>query len=716
MKKVISVLLLIASILSFYIVYEAEVTQYTKSIEEIEMNLPNSYKIMIPVNIDNKDKSKMYKSMISILDKYDGGIYYDRVSKDESTRIKYMYDKGNMYISNIELMDGEKLTSDTMETNKYLSTRKGEDELQIGRIATFNKNVNREIKTLRSMLEDKFNFSGPCYVAFKNNINIKDFIDEVETALDIKGVVVLDNVPKNIVQEDNYKMIIITIYFIVMILILYKLLSSYKKIGVKKLLGYSSKRIYVESILSLIKINLSVGIIATIPLCFIFFNQLNLYVYKFIFKFLICIGVETLVLIGICSIAYIYIFFIKISSMLKNKKPLTAIIVLNYIVKIVCSIVTIFFIIQATNNFEDIKSIFNKSYSNWEELNDFAVIPESSIPINIMNNSNSYENYLSIQKEMYKEFNEKGAIFANFNEFSPAIRNIRLEETNYYYESDNVFVNPNYLSKYKIYDSADNEIVISDTDADQILLVPDKYKYDEKNILGQAESFKEQQFYSIGENQKTKIIWIKSNQKVFTASIDINPKENNEIIDPIIYVVTENNASIYDYDYLLGKLGNPFKIKADTNKDAETTIREVFSKYGIEDYIGTITPVNEQVANSIQSAKDNIKNSIISMSLLIGVLIIIIVQNVINYFDKYKQKLAIEKLTGYKTIDKHKNYLISVIVCWNVVFSLSVLIYKSQVVKIGIIGIIGFIIEVIFSLLVLSVVEKKKIISIVKGE
>ena len=151
MKKVISVLLLIASILSFYIVYEAEVTQYTKSIEEIEMNLPNSYKIMIPVNIDNKDKSKMYKSMISILDKYDGGIYYDRVSKDESTRIKYMYDKGNMYISNIELMDGEKLTSDTMETNKYLSTRKGEDELQIGRIATFNVRV----KVLASFIDSK---------------------------------------------------------------------------------------------------------------------------------------------------------------------------------------------------------------------------------------------------------------------------------------------------------------------------------------------------------------------------------------------------------------------------------------------------------------------------------------------------------------------------------------------------------------------------------
>lgn len=364
--------------------------------------------------------------------------------------------------------------------------------------------------------------------------------------------------------------------------------------------------------------------------------------------------------------------------MLKNKKPLTGIIVLNYIAKIVCLISMMFFIVQVINNTENIKGIFNKNYSNWEVLDDFAVIPSSNIPIAAYNDSN----YSEVQQKLYKEFNEKGGIFAHFNEFSPAVRSIRLEETNYYYERDNVFVNPNYLSQYKIYDSENNEVVISDNDEDQIILVPDKYKYDEKNILELAKSFKSQQFFAKGENQKTKIIWTKSNQKVFTASVDINPDDGNEIIDPIIYILTENNASVSDYSYLLSVMGNLFKFKADKNKDAESTIREVFAKYGIEDYIGTITPVNEQVASSITNVKDNIKNSIIFMSLLIGVLIVIIIQNSINYFDKYKQKLAIKKLTGYKTIDKHKNYLIGIIICWNTVFSLSILIYKSSIFKI----------------------------------
>lgn len=716
MKKVISILLIISCVISYYISYGEERNELTKRIQEIEMNLSNNYRIMIPINIDNNDSKQNYKNITKILDKYEGSIYYDRVSKDQSTRVKYIYDKNSMYTSKIELTDGKKLTPDIMETNKYLSTRKIIDNLQIGRIASFNKKENREIKTLKSMIDDDFNFSGPCYIAFKNSINIKDFINELEASLHTKGISIIDKASVNITVNNNYKIIVVVIYFIIMLLVLYELLNSYKKIGLKKMFGYSVKDIYLEKILSLIKINLGIGTIVTIVMSFIFFNQLNIYVYSFILKFIFYLVIETLALVGICSIAYIYIFFIKISNMLKNKKPLTGIIVLNYIAKIGCLILVMFFIIQAINNFKNMNNIFNKGYSNWEKLNDFAVIPESKIPISVLQDNDSYNVYSEIQKKLYKEFNEKGAIFADFRNYSPAMRNTVLSQHNYYYETDNVVVNPNYLNQYKIFDSGNNEITISDSDDTQILLVPDKYKNDESKILQQATSFKEQQYYSTGKNQKTRIIWTKSNQKVFTAAIDINPDNSNEIIDPIIYVLTENNASISDYDYLLGKFSNPFKIKVDKNMDMENTVRQMFKKYGIENYIGKISPVNEQVASVIKDAKDSIRNSIIFTILLTAVLIVIILQNSINYFDKYKQKLAIQKLTGYKIIDKHENYFIGIIISWLLVFSLSILVYKWSILNTGIICMILFIIEIVFSVIVLNVIEKKKIISIIKGE
>lgn len=717
MKKIISVLLILATALSFYIAYSNQRNEYTKKMQDIELNLKNSYKIMIPVNVDKNDREKSYKSIVKTLDKFNGSIYYDRISKDEQTRIKYIYDKNNKYISNIEIIDGKKLTSEFIESNKYLSTSASKDDLQIGRIATFNKNVNEEIKTLKSMLDDNFNFSGSCYVAFDDDIKIEQFINELDLALNIKGIFVMNDIPMNINQSDNYKIAIVIIYFIIMLLVLYELLNSYKKIGVKKLLGYSVKDIYIENILSLVKINLSIGIITTLIMSLIFFNQWNKYVYGFILKFAGYIGLQTFLLIGVCSVSYIYIFFIKIPSMLKNKKPLLAIIILNYIAKIVCLIATMFFITQAINNAESIKSIFNKSYSNWEVLNDFAVIPTAKIPLSVYLDENYYNNtYINIQKDLYKEFNNDGAILANFNEFAPGTREIRLAETKHYYESDNTYINPNYLKQYKIYDSENKEISISEDDEDQIILIPDKYKKDEESLLKQASIFKENKVFSTGENQKTRIIWIKSNQNIFTASIDINPESGNQLVDPIIYVVTEKNAVSSDYNCIFGIEGAPLKIKIKKDKSTDDYIREMFSKYGIEDYIGTITPVNEQVASSITTIKNNIKNSVIFMSLLIVILVIITIQNAVNYFDKYKHKLSVEKLVGYKVIDKHKNYFIATIISWNIVACASILIYKTSIIEITFISIICFIVEIIISIIILNSIERRKIIKIIKGE
>lgn len=713
MKKFISILLLVASILSFYIMYNNENALYRENIENIENNLPNSYKIMIPVSVDSQEREKSYNEILKILDKYNGSIYYDRLSSDKTIRIKYIYDKDNLYISNIKIKNGIALSSDMMKTNKFMSTRKNNNENQVGRIASFNKNIDNDIKTLKSMLDDGFNFSGSCYVAFKKPIDIKNFTSDLEKNLNIKGVTTLDKLNFNITQENNYyKLIVLIIYFIVTLLILYDLLNSYKKIGIKKLIGYSTKDIYLESVLSFTIINLIVGLISTLGMSLLLFNQINTYIYKFLFKIAICILLETIVLIALCSIVYAYIHFIKINGMLKNKKPLTAIIVLNYLAKLVCLTVLIFFIVQAVNNVDKIKGVFNKSYKNWEVLDDFAVLPTSNITdINYLT-----DEYLKIQKNIYNDFNASGAILANFSEYSPGMRSVRLAEKKYYYETDNVIVNPNYLNQYSVYDEENNKISISESAKDFIILVPEKYKNDEKAILKNADFWKENSYYSVGKEQSTKIIWTKTNQKIFTATVDINPDDNNEITDPIIHVITESNASLSDYNCILAIEGNPFKIKADSYENVESFICEEFSKYNIEKYIDTITPVNEQVASAAKNVKDTLKTSILFSIMLLTIVIVIILQNSMNYFDKYKQKLAIEKLCGYRIVDKHINYLISIIISWNIVFCLSIVIYKISLGKVAIISLLGLCIEVIFSLIVLMIIEKQKIIKAIKGE
>nr|WP_281418279.1 DUF1430 domain-containing protein [Clostridium simiarum] len=98
--------------------------------------------------------------------------------------------------------------------------------------------------------------------------------------------------------------------------------------------------------------------------------------------------------------------------------------------------------------------------------------------------------------------------------------------------------------------------------------------------------------------------------------------------------------------------------------------------------------------------------------LFIGIMTIIL-QNVINYFEQNKVRLAIQKFHGYKKISKYKSYFIGIFLNWILVSVISILIIKS--VKIFPFIVILIIIEYIISFLFLNFVETRKVIKVTKG-
>jgi isopropylmalate/homocitrate/citramalate synthase len=56
----------------------------------------------------------------------------------------------------------------------------------------------------------------------------------------------------------------------------------------------------------------------------------------------------------------------------------------------------------------------------------------------------STDKYLKNQKELYKYFNEQGSLLANFDEYSPGTREMRIKETNYDLPSMTPFVGRNF--------------------------------------------------------------------------------------------------------------------------------------------------------------------------------------------------------------------------------------------------------------------------------
>ncbi|WP_193373878.1 hypothetical protein [Brevibacillus sp. CF112] len=98
---------------------------------------------------------------------------------------------------------------------------------------------------------------------------------------------------------------------------------------------------------------------------------------------------------------------------------------------------------------------------------------------------------------------------------------------------------------------------ISEDTSDFILLVPEKYRNKEKEILDYFTKVRKN-LVEVDENrfqvevpdrvrnQRLSIIWTANNQKIFSFNPEVFPLENNMIVDPIIRVVTEKNSLVAD--------------------------------------------------------------------------------------------------------------------------------------------------------------------------
>lgn len=711
MKKIIAILLTISTMFSFFILFDNENSNQKNEMESAEQQLKYNYKILIPTQVSNIPQDKAYKKIKDALDKSKGNIYYTRLN-DRNQELKYVYTTNLNYFSKFKLKAGRSFNIKDMESNKFLSSEKISSNNQIGTISTFSGDNYFEIHTLKSMVDQGYLFNGNCNVSFNNSDSINLFISELKKSFNIDGFQIEHN---NVIGDQNIPItlwIVLGIYFVVMLLILYEIIKSYKSIGIEKLLGFSAKDIYLKRIFSLLKIQARIIVPSILLMTVIMFRDYNQYFWIFICKLLGVYLIEIAVLIVICSIPFIYIRKIKISNMIKNKQPTNEIIVLNIFVKTVLVVIFIISISQLIYNFNSIKSVFTGSFKQWDDIKNYAVVPNLS---NISPEQMNSESFAQDQKKMYLYFNNQGSLLADFSEYSPAGRKLIIGETKYEYQRDNVTVNPNYLNKYLVYDTNNNKISISENEKDYIVLVPDKYKSIEKAIRDMLQKSKDGYSDKQIVNEPIKIIWTKSNQKLFSMLIDVNPNEGNYVTDPIIRVLTEANGGISDYDVVLGMDTNPFKIKVNDYLNPGNDIRPALTQFGYNKYVKNISSVNEQISSESKNVKDMVKRVALILLLSGIAAIIIIFQNVYNYFEKYKKYIAVKQLHGYKMIDKYSSYFIIFLFNWILIF-ISVLVTRlvNITILLKIITVL-IIAEAFFTFIVLSYISKNKISKVIKG-
>jgi putative ABC transport system permease protein len=705
---IIGVVFTLLTLVTFSIIFFQKSTDsYYKMINVGEEKNSTS----IVVNSGKKDQDEIYNLFKLYLNKYKGNLYYlDLKNKSSETRtVKYVYFTDNKFTKNIKLANGRIFSISDNESNKFLSTEDTKNKNQIGQIEDFAGQNRFEIRTIKSY-KRKDLFQKILKVTFQNNSDINKFISDlykygIEIQKQRDGIASKSDAP-------NFVVVVTTgcSYLLLMLLIFYSILNSYKKIAIKKMLGFKTSTIWLEIILPIITIELTSIIIVTSIMTILKFKAYNQYFIDFLAELCGIYGLMIIVSIIFLTLPFLYAKKISIVSMLKNKKNTNEIITFNTIIKVCLIILLLPLSINGYKQFKCVLSVYQDSFGNWEKTKNYAIIPSvRSDP-----SAKYIDPYSKAEEEksrkIYSYFNSKGAILADFYNFEPLVYKLNLEHLKEPYQLDKATINPNYLKANKIFDENGNKININETDNSYILLVPAKLDFYGGNVKT-AYSKKKHLKVPI---QKMKIIWTKSGQKLFTYNLNVSTNYNNCVKDPLVEVLTESNGSLIQYTVVAGNMGNPFKIKVSNPSNPNEEILKEFKKYyDLSIYNFPISIVYDSVKNEIQYIKIGLEVTGLIILVLLVLIIAIIIQNIINYFEQNRLRFAIQQFHGYKTIDRYYEYFFSLCVSWSLILMVSILINTSY--EVFLISFIMFLLETGLSGVLLNIIEKRKIHMVTKG-
>lgn len=710
MKKIIKILLILIAIISFTTLFN-----YADNKEKNFMiygeQKENAIRILLPDELNTKNHQEVIDSITSTLNKYDADLFLTRTS-DLNGKIlnkKYVYLHNDDYFGNFK--GDKKLSFSSLDNNNFLATYKTGEVNQIGKIEDFAGNDLLEIHNIKELFNKDESLSG-FYIIKLENMNMKDnILKDLSSSLDTNI-----NEIDNVVFNSNYDIVTIILIFIlfivVIILLSYDILNSYKKIGVQKLFGTSNKSIWISY---MIPICIQIGLIFVIVSCVmipIFFKEINILFFEFLIKLcildIILVSISFLVL----SIPFIILKLFTVTSILKNNRPTKEILIVNSIVKIIVSVISIILFVNLLSNLDSVNDFYKKSYSSWEQTKNYVIIPNVS---NMPEEIEQTDKLITLNRDMYFTFNKNGSILANFKQFSQTYLAGKPNDLDSIHYAE---LNPNYLNNNKVYDINNNIINIDETDENFILLIPEKYKSDESNIVTFMNQVKIGQ--GLGDTQKAKIIWTKNDQELFSYNLSVNPNEGNMVADPICIVTTEHNSNERAYFVVAGfsSSGYPFKIKVSDATNINTEIRPALEQLGINKYLPEITSVYDLVITQTNSLKLIVKILLGTLSSIIILLLFITVQDVINYYEQNKFKITIKKLHGFTLVDKYLDFYKTQIKLFVIILVISI-IFSAENLKaipeIIFISLILLLLESLVSLIAFRKVEQKGIIEITKG-
>lgn len=663
MKKAILTIFLILTCSFFFVKYNLTSHDYFNHIVYAEKEMPGFYSIQIPHDILKNDSNKILNILEENLNKYHGNLFITK-------------NKNNDYKKYVFLTD----------ENKYKTLLNINDLCQP--IQKFDHTFNFKIYNLDKIFLDGYKLEGETYVTFPSNQLFNQFKNEINSSLDI-SIKDLEDSSGQVDQMIWIILCLLAFYFILILVIIYDLLKNYKLFSIKKLEGYSFFSIAWDYIFPIIKSQFFITFIGFFVLTLLVCKNTNHYVIQFLIDNFFLLFILLILTLSICLFVIYHFKDVKAIDFIKNKGPSKTIIYFNQCLLFIIILIIIFLSSIGIETGYSILSRIN-NHNEWNIMKHYSILSE----ISNIDNSDIFTNktYLNTQKKLYKEFNNLGSIYADFNEYD--------KET--YTKTSMAYVNTNYLKKQKIKDVNNNPISINENENSRVVLVPNNSQYTKKQIYKMTKAM-------FNTSYGIKIIYYKNNQCFFTYNSLIVSNYSNSIKNPIVQVLTNKNGSIEDYDIILGYKYNPYKIKG-----TQTEINTILKKYHLNQYISKIITAYDEMSLLNHQEQTIFIAVTIVFVMLICLMILIIYQNIYIFIEYHTKLICIQIMNGYTNFNKYSYFIKSTSLLFLFTFFISLFCHYYFIYTL----IVHFILIVLWGITYLISVkkfERKNIICLLKG-
>ena len=535
----------------------------------------------------------------------------------------------------------------------------------------------------------------------------------------------------------KYLLVVLTL-----VLLAYYQFGQSKRVGILRLHGYGSTRIWWTVTGRLMMTTLG-G--ATVVLTLV--SRLVPGA-TWAFSWQICVHL----LIAAGSLAFVslvagaYVSRSNLSSSLKNRKDTGRIFALNSGLKAVFSIALVVTGAGLLQQFH-LASHQRAALGDWSATRRYGIFYPSSVGNDAVEIASGLPGPAAAEVfDLYPAANARGALYVDATQFEPVALAQPMGDGAY----RSLTVNPNYLRQYPIRDANGVPVVVPESSTDWVVLVPSTLRssadpirrYFQTTRTGQAGSggavSSEKSVFGRSVSravaaQQVRIIWTAPGQGVFSFDPEVNPASGNRVRDPIVQVMTLTNSLGIDRENAItGAASSALKVPL-RGADTASTLRDygpLLRTSKLDDNLRHLVTMSGYVDEQLRRLDDGIRSIVVVGAVLGLVMAALVAQGLSVAFDRYSRRVVVRRLFGHPVVSRYREYLRLLLILWAVQLAVALLAntagpspFTTDVSTatppwgdVMLLTAITMAVEGIASLMILALIERQRMTDVLKRE